>query len=68
MKIKVCKKYSKISKFQKKLTIAFPDDTIIIKKCIDMCKVCKTQPVAKVKGKKLKAKNISKLIAKIAAY
>jgi len=30
-----------------------------------MCKVCKKQPVAKVKGKKLKSQRIAKLINKI---
>ncbi len=65
MKIQICKKFSKVNKLQKKLTKAFPDDTIIVKSCISMCKLCKTQPVAKVKGKKQKAKRISKLISKI---
>jgi uncharacterized protein YuzB (UPF0349 family) len=65
MKIQICKKFSKVSKLQKKLTEAFPDDATIIKKCISMCKACKTQPVAKVAGKKLTAKNISKIIDKI---
>lgn len=65
MKIQICKKFSKINKLQKKLSEAFPDDTIIIKKCINMCKVCKSKPVAKVKSKKFKAKSITKLITKI---
>lgn len=65
MKIQICKKFSKINKLQKKLTTAFPNNEIIIKKCISMCKTCKTNPVAKVAGKKVKAKNISKLISKI---
>jgi hypothetical protein len=65
MKIQICKKFSKVNKLQNKLTTAFPDDTIVIKKCIDMCKLCKNQPVAKVKKKKLSAKRISTLIEKI---
>jgi uncharacterized protein YuzB (UPF0349 family) len=65
MKIQICRKFSKVSKLQKKLTEAFPYDVIIIKKCISMCKACKTQPVAKVAGKKLKAKSIPKIIDKI---
>ena len=65
MKIQICKKFSKAEKFQKKLTKAFPDDTVIVKSCISMCKQCKKQPVAKVDGKKQKAKGISKLISKI---
>jgi len=65
MKIQICKNFSKVNKLQKKLTKAFPDDTIIIKSCISMCKMCKKQPVAKVNGKKLKAKRILMLISKI---
>ena len=65
MKIQICKKFSKVNKLQKKLTKAFPDDTIIVKSCISMCKLCKKQPVAKVAGKKQTAKRISKLISKI---
>ena len=65
MKIQICRKFSKVSKLQKRLTTAFPNDVIIVKKCISMCKACKTQPVAKAAGKKIKAKNISKLISKI---
>jgi len=67
MKIQLCKKFSKVNKLQKKLTEAFPDDTVVVKSCISMCKVCKHQPVAKVDGKKQKAKGISKLISKIEA-
>lgn len=67
MKIQLCKKFSKVNKLQKKLTEAFPDDTVVVKSCIDMCKMCKYQPVAKVDGKKQKAKRISKLISKIEA-
>ncbi|GIT99387.1 DUF1450 domain-containing protein [Sulfurovum sp. TSL1] len=67
MKIQLCKKFSKVDKLQKKLTEAFPDDTVVVKSCIDMCKVCKHQPVAKVDGKKQTAKRISKLISKIEA-
>ncbi|TNF43709.1 MAG: DUF1450 domain-containing protein [Epsilonproteobacteria bacterium] len=65
MKIQICKKFSKVDKLQKKLTKAFPADTIIVKSCINMCKQCKKQPVAKAEGKKKKAKSISKLISKI---
>lgn len=65
MKIQICKKYSKGNKLQEKLTQAFPDHTITVKSCISMCKLCEKQPVAKVNGKKLKAKSISKLISKI---
>ncbi|HHD79513.1 MAG TPA: DUF1450 domain-containing protein [Epsilonproteobacteria bacterium] len=65
MKIKICKKFSKLNKLQHKLTIAFSDDTIIIKKCLNLCKICKHQPIAKVKGKRLKASRISELIGKI---
>ena len=65
MKIQICKKFSKANKLQTKLTKAFPDDTIIVKSCISMCKQCKKQPVAKVDGKKQKAKCISKLVSKI---
>lgn len=65
MKIQICKKFSEADKLQKKLTKAFPDDTVIVKSCVDMCKQCKKQPVAKVDGKKQKAKSISKLITKI---
>lgn len=67
MKIDLCKKFSKSNKLQEKLTQAFPDDAITVKSCISMCKQCKKQPVAKVSGKKLKAKSISKLISKIDA-
>ncbi len=65
MKIQICKKFSKADKLQKKLTKAFPDDTVIVKSCISMCKRCKKQPVAKADGEKLKAKRISSLIDKI---
>jgi len=67
MKIKICKKFSNVNKLQKKLAQAFPDDKIIVKSCIDICKQCEDQPVAKVKGKKLKAQRIAKLISKIDA-
>ena len=65
MKIQICKKFSKVDKLQKKLVLAFPDDKVSIKSCIDMCKKCKALPLAKVDGKKKKAKSISKLISKI---
>jgi len=45
---------------------AYPEHNIIIEHCIgDMCKKCKYHPVCKLKKKKLKAKNIASLIAKI---
>ena len=65
MKIQICKKFSKSDKLCRKLYKAFPDDTITIKSCISICKQCKKKPVAKVKGKKLKAQSIDKLINKI---
>lgn len=65
MKIQICKKFSKVDKLQKKFTHAFPDDTVTVKSCISMCKLCKKQPVAKINGEKYKAKNISKLISNI---
>ncbi|GIT99498.1 hypothetical protein TSL6_00050 [Sulfurovum sp. TSL6] len=65
MKIQICKKFSKVNKLQKKLIKAFPDDMVIVKSCISMCKLCKKQPVAKVDGNKLKAKRIPSLINKI---
>ena len=65
MKIQICKKFSKVDKLQKKLEKAFPDDTITVKSCIDMCKHCKNRPTAKVSGGKIKAQEISKLISKI---
>jgi len=65
MKIKICKRFPKIKKFHKKLTKAFPDDDIIIKSCISMCKTCKKQPVAKVDGVKMKGKSMGNIIAKI---
>ena len=65
MKIQICKKFSKVDKLQKKLEKAFPDDTITVKSCIDMCKHCKNRPTAKVSGEKVKAQEISNLISKI---
>ncbi len=65
MKIQICRKFSKVNKLHAKLSEAFPDKTIIIKKCISMCKVCKSHPSAQIKGKKFKAKRISTLITKI---
>jgi len=65
MKIKICKRFSKIKKFHKKLSKAFPDDDIIINSCISMCKTCKKQPVAKADGVKMKWKSIGKIIDKI---
>jgi len=65
MKIKICKRFPKIKKFEKKLTKVFPDDDIIIKSCISMCKTCKKQPVAKVNGVKIKGKSMGNIIAKI---
>jgi len=65
MKIKICKKFSKVNKLHNRLSSAFPNDTILIKKCLNLCKICKHQPIAKVQGKRLKAKRISTLIDKI---
>lgn len=62
MLIKICKNYSKKSKFKKKLTSFFPDAEIKIKSCIGMCKYCKEQPTANVDGKKIKKKSIKKFI------
>jgi len=52
-------------KFHKKITKAFPNDDIIIKSCISMCKTCKKQLVAKVDGVKMKGESIKKTIKKI---
>ncbi|MDY0402112.1 MAG: DUF1450 domain-containing protein [Sulfurovum sp.] len=65
MKINICKKFPKIKKFEKKLSKAFPDASIQVKSCINMCKRCKSQPLAKVDGVKVKAKKVEKLIEKI---
>ena len=65
MKIKICKHFPKIKKFHKKLTKAFPNDTIIMKSCISMCKTCKKLPVAKVDGVKIKGKSMGKIMHKI---
>ena len=65
MKIKICRRYTNITKLQNKLTKAFPNDTIIIKKCFSMCKICKHQPVPKIKDTKLKSSRISELISHI---
>ncbi|HFQ61717.1 MAG TPA: DUF1450 domain-containing protein [Epsilonproteobacteria bacterium] len=65
MKIKICKKFTKVNKLQNKLSKAFPNDDIIIKKCLNLCKLCKHQPIAKMKGRRLKAKRITELISKI---
>ena len=67
MKIKICKKYTNTKKLKKQLTQAFPNDNIIIRKCLNSCEICQHQPLAKIKGKKLKASRISKLINKIKA-
>jgi len=67
MKIKICKNFSKVNKLQNKLTKAFPNDIIVIKKCIDLCDICKHEPTAKINSQKLKASRISKLIQKIDA-
>ncbi|MFT7880543.1 MAG: hypothetical protein ABXS91_09130 [Sulfurimonas sp.] len=67
MKIKLCKKFPKIKKFEKKLSQAFPDVSIKVKSCIGMCKRCRSQPVAKINGVEMKAGKIGKLIEKIDA-
>ncbi len=68
MKIKICKHFPKNKKFHKKLFKAFPDDDILIKSCISMCKRCKKQPVAKVDGVKMKGKSMEKIINKIKKF
>ena len=65
MKIQICKKFSNVKKLEKQLAKAFPEEKIKVKSCISMCKKCKELPMAKVAGKKKKAKSISKLIEKI---
>lgn len=65
MKIKICKRFPKIKKFHNRLSKAFPNDKIIIKPCIKMCKLCQKQPLAKVAGVKIKGKSIGKVIEKI---
>ena len=66
MKIKICFEFPKVYKLQRKLMHTYPEYNIIIEHCIgDMCKKCKYQPVCKLKKKKLKARDISSLIAKI---
>jgi hypothetical protein len=67
MKIKLCKKHPKIKKFEKKLSKAFPDASIKVSSCIGMCKKCKSIPVAKVDGVKVKSKKVKRLIEKIEA-
>ena len=62
MKIKICKRFPKIKKFHKKLTKTFSDSNIKISACINMCKICKKQPVAKVDGVKMKENNIQKML------
>lgn len=66
MQIKICYELPKVYNLKKKLTLAFPNENIIIKRCIGMCKICKNQPTCKIKGKKFKAKNVSSLIEKLA--
>ena len=65
MLIQLCKKYSKRKKLTKKILLKFPDSNIKVKSCIGMCKYCKSQAVAKVDGKKIKKKNIKKLLEEI---
>ena len=66
MKINICKKFPGIKKFEKKLSKAFPDASIKIKSCIGgFCKKCKSVPVAKVDGVKVKAEKMGKMIKKI---
>ena len=65
MKIKICKRFPKVNKFHKKLTKAFPNDTITVKSCISICKICKNQPVTRADGVKIKGKNMGKIINKI---
>jgi len=65
MKIQICKKFIKGNKLKNKLSIAFPNDNILLKKCINSCALCKDYPIAKIQGKKFKAKHISSLIKKL---
>jgi len=65
MKIKICKNYKNINKLEKKLKLAFPDEKVIIKGCIDLCKICKEKPTAQTKSRRFKAADISSLIEKI---
>ncbi|QOR61420.1 DUF1450 domain-containing protein [Sulfurovum sp. ST-21] len=65
MKIKICKHFHDIKKFKKKLSKTFPDDSVIVKSCIGMCKTCKQYPLAKIDGVKIKEKSIKKIIIKI---
>jgi uncharacterized protein YuzB (UPF0349 family) len=62
MLITLCKKYSKRSKFIKKINLLYPNVDIEIGSCMGMCKNCKTQPTAIVNGKKIKKKSIKKFI------
>lgn len=62
MQIKLCKKYPKINKLAKKITLNFPSAEIKIKSCIDICKYCKLMPTAIVEGNKIKKKSIKKFI------
>ncbi|MEA3371419.1 MAG: hypothetical protein U9Q40_08770 [Campylobacterota bacterium] len=62
MQIKLCKKYSKKSKFLKKLALHYPEAEVKIKSCIGMCKYCKSKPTAVVNGEKIKKKSIKKFI------
>ena len=64
MKIKICKKFFIVNKLKNKLKKAFPEATIK-KECINLCKICKHQPVAKVNKSRFKAKRIAKLISQI---
>lgn len=65
MKIKICKHFSRINKFHKKLAKALPNDNIEVKSCIKMCHACIRRPSAKVSGVKIKEKSINLLIAEI---
>ncbi len=62
MLVKLCKNYSKVDKFARKLSLNFPDAQIKIKSCIKMCKYCKSQPTANIDGTKIKKKSIKKFI------
>lgn len=64
MKIKICKKFVKTNKLKNRLKKAFPKLTVK-RECIDLCEICKHQPVAKTKGTRFKAKRITELISKI---
>jgi hypothetical protein len=67
MKIKICKEFKKVKSLQKRLKKTFPNDKVIIKKCLKACEICEKTPMVRVKKKKHKAPDITSLIDKIEA-